>query len=135
MRGIILSFTLRDSAGLISGEDGQRYRFSAAEWMAEGFPIAGANVDFVGSASTAREIFALNAPALSQTKPALHADDGMYKSSDDKMVMGVCAGLAHKLNISRAGLRIVTFLLAIFFVFPILIYIAMGLVLRARPTS
>jgi phage shock protein PspC (stress-responsive transcriptional regulator) len=35
---------------------------------------------------------------------------GLYRSSDQRMLLGVCAGLAHKLGVPVIGVRIVFFL-------------------------
>ncbi|RQX21754.1 PspC domain-containing protein [Aeromonas caviae] len=60
--------------------------------------------------------------------------DGFYRSSDDKVLAGVCAGLAHKWKVSRTGLRFVTFLLTFFVGVPLFIYIICWIVFSARPT-
>lgn len=57
-----------------------------------------------------------------------------YRSSDENMVGGVCAGLAHKWCLNRTGLRWATFLLTFFFGIPLFIYLACWMILAARPT-
>ena len=46
MQGYILSFTVQDNQGLISGDDSQRYTFSGAEWRGAALPIPSMRVDF-----------------------------------------------------------------------------------------
>ena len=45
MQGRILRFSVRDG-GIISGDDGQRYRFDGSAWISAGTPTAGQRVDF-----------------------------------------------------------------------------------------
>ena len=48
MKGKILDYMINTSSGVISGDDGNRYRFNASEWMQnDSFPQQGASVDFV----------------------------------------------------------------------------------------
>lgn len=46
MRGKLLSFDHREGGGLISGDDGVRYNFSAAEWKSSQYPAVGQTIDF-----------------------------------------------------------------------------------------
>lgn len=46
MKGQILDFSLQNSSGLITGEDGKRYTFNSAEWKEQGLPTKGMTVDF-----------------------------------------------------------------------------------------
>jgi TM2 domain-containing membrane protein YozV len=59
MRGQILEYDYRTGAGEISGEDGQRYRFSGEEWRPQGQPRSGQSVDFQHDGGEARAIFAV----------------------------------------------------------------------------
>src|ERR1700692_1470171 len=127
MRGIILNFLVRDSVGLISGDDGARYDFSSTEWMSDGFPVVGTTVDFINEGNAAKKILTLRANGRDKTLPAngtrgTSPDDGLYKSSDNKMLLGVCAGLAHKYDLNLTGLRIIVFVLCWFWI-PIFIYL------------
>ncbi len=48
MKGNILDFSIADGTGVITGEDGNRYRFEGREWKsAARQPTAGLPVDFV----------------------------------------------------------------------------------------
>ncbi|MDN5865171.1 MAG: PspC domain-containing protein [Gammaproteobacteria bacterium] len=60
---------------------------------------------------------------------------GLYRSSDDKVIAGVCGGLAHKLGLSSGGLRIVA-VIGIFFAGLVpLAYIACWILLPQQPTK
>ena len=45
MRGKVLDFSLQNG-GLITAEDGQRYRFEPSEWKEQNMPVRGMLVDF-----------------------------------------------------------------------------------------
>jgi len=57
MRGKVLEFNHADTTGLVSGDDGKRYRFAAADWRGAIWPQPGEAVDFVADGDAAREIF------------------------------------------------------------------------------
>ena len=63
MRGDILHFEA--GAGVIAGEDGNRYAFEAADFRRDA-PRAGLTVDFVADGGTAREIYPLGVMAMPQ---------------------------------------------------------------------
>ena len=59
-----------------------------------------------------------------------------YRSSDEKMVAGVCAGLAHRLDLNMTGLRWVVVLVTLFLSgIPAVVYIVLWAILKARPTA
>jgi phage shock protein PspC (stress-responsive transcriptional regulator) len=77
---------------------------------------ATSSVDFDTEGRAATAVY-LNGPVKAASQPAAVDDtgyEGFYRSSDDKMLAGVCAGLAHKWKVSSAGLRLATFLLTLF---------------------
>lgn len=58
----------------------------------------------------------------------------LYRNRRDGILLGVCAGIADYLNISRFGVRLFTFVsLFFFFPFTVLAYLALGVFLRPRP--
>jgi phage shock protein PspC (stress-responsive transcriptional regulator) len=61
-------------------------------------------------------------------------DNNMCRSSDDKFFAGVCAGIAHKLGLSKWGLRFAFIIGAMFYGVTILIYIICWMVFKPRPT-
>jgi len=61
---------------------------------------------------------------------------GLYKDSEDGILMGVCAGIANYFDLSRNGVRVVTVLTMLFMFWPTVIaYFIAGYVLRHRPLS
>ncbi len=62
--------------------------------------------------------------------------DKLYRSSDEKVVAGVCAGLAHKFDFNAVGLRAVVVLVTLFLSgLPLLVYAALWAILKERPTG
>ena len=60
--------------------------------------------------------------------------NGLYKDSEESILMGVCAGLAHYFGFSRIGVRIAVVLSLLFLFWPTVIaYAVAGLILRHRP--
>ena len=73
MKGKILDYMINTSSGVISGDDGNRYRFNASEWMQnDSFPQQGASVDFVVDGENATKIYVI-APLFSQRKTSAAA--------------------------------------------------------------
>ena len=117
MKGKILDFSISDSKGVISGDDGNRYIFIGKEWKSSVPPQAGSRVDYDTEGRTALAVYLDQAVAVTKRGSSNVEDslyDGFYRSSDDKMLTGVCAGLAHKWNVNCVGLRIATFLVTLF---------------------
>lgn len=76
MQGKILDYSVQTNAGLISGNDGQRYTFTGEQWKVDAVPVRGKNVDFDTKDNEAIEIYsALGASGSSSvgevTKPAI----------------------------------------------------------------
>ena len=46
MKGRVLSYSVQENSGIISGDDGNRYTFEGAEWREQALPIQGSCVDF-----------------------------------------------------------------------------------------
>jgi phage shock protein C len=64
--------------------------------------------------------------------------ESLYRSSDEKVVAGVCAGIAHKFNLNKTGLRWVVALVALFAsvtALPFIVYAILWAVLKERPTA
>jgi phage shock protein PspC (stress-responsive transcriptional regulator) len=134
--GKVLDFNVATSTGLILGDNGSRYNFRGAEWRSAGsLPLAGVQVNFVASGQDATAIFVMAPAAATLVPPGTSKGDdqnlGYYRSSDQKFIGGVCAGLAHKWNRSALLLRIVFFIF-----YPLLlIYLIMWLALPERATK
>lgn len=58
MKGQVLAFDPLKGEGIITGDDGNRYRFAGTSWRAAGsVPRAGVQVDFTVAGEEAEEIF------------------------------------------------------------------------------
>jgi phage shock protein PspC (stress-responsive transcriptional regulator) len=121
MKGTILDFSIPESAGVVSGDDGNRYRFAGADWKATGaMPRAGARVDFVAADGVASEVYldtTAGQAGWGQSPLPDGLDDryrGLYCSSDEKMVLGLCGGLAHKFGMQVSVVRVVVFFVMMF---------------------
>lgn len=62
--------------------------------------------------------------------------NNLYRSSDCKVIAGVCAGLAHKYDLNVSGLRLVVALVTIpLSGFPLVAYAGLWAILKERPTG
>lgn len=132
--GKVLDFNISASSGLILGDDGVRYTFRGAEWRsAASLPQAGLRVNFVVSGLEALAIYAEAGTPPRLSSPGASADSGtgagFYRSSDAKVVGGVCAGLAHKWDVPVLIPRL-AFCTPLF-----LVYTIMWLTLPEKPTK
>ena len=60
----------------------------------------------------------------------------LYRSSDEKVIAGVCAGLAHTLDLNMTGLRWVVALVTLFLSgVPAIVYIVLWAILKPRSTA
>ncbi|MFK8015466.1 MAG: PspC domain-containing protein [Gammaproteobacteria bacterium] len=60
--------------------------------------------------------------------------NGLYKDTEEGILMGVCAGIANYFNFSRNGVRLIVVLSLLFMFWPTVVaYTVAGLVLRHRP--
>lgn len=57
MKGKVLDYSIQQSKGLISGEDGNRYHFVNTEWKSQEMPAVGLVVDFEVDGKNALEIY------------------------------------------------------------------------------
>ena len=59
----------------------------------------------------------------------------LYRSSDEKVIAGVCSGVAHKFDLNVTGLRWVVALTSLFLSgIPALVYLVLWAILKARST-
>ena len=60
----------------------------------------------------------------------------LYRSSDEKVIAGVCAGVAHRLDLNITGLRWVVALAMLFLSgVPALVYLVLWAILKERSTK
>ena len=121
MKGTILDFSIPESAGVVSGDDGNRYRFAGADWKATGaMPRAAhGSTSWPPTGSHRRSISTQRrATRGGGSRPLPDGLDdryrGLYCSSDEKMVLGLCGGLAHKFGVQVSVVRVVVFLVMMF---------------------
>jgi len=125
IKGTVLSFNIQNGTGLISGMNGVRYNFVTANWGSPTVPPStGQQVEFEANGSDAMHIF----PAHGHSGNAGSSD--FYRSSDNVLVSGVCAGLAHKWNTDPILIRIAM----VFLPFGWIFYIIGSMSWSARPT-
>jgi phage shock protein PspC (stress-responsive transcriptional regulator) len=112
MRGRILECIVSSNQGLIAGDDGLRYTFAGAEWKtASVLPQSGTPVDFVAAGDMATAVYVF-APAGVGSRDDPYR--GLYCSSDDRIIFGLCGGLAHKFDLPVTNVRIVVGILGLF---------------------
>ncbi len=136
MKGKLLYFSLGDNQGVIAGDDGRRYTFPGREWKSSKPPQAGMRVDFETVERTAQGVYIDPLPPSGWGEHLVTEAPygGFYRSSDDKFIAGVCAGLAHKWQVNRGGLRFAVAFGTFFIGIPLFIYVAGWIVLPERPT-
>jgi hypothetical protein len=78
VQGKILDYSIQNSAGVISGDDGQRYNFISAEWKSDKAPASGQIVDF--------SIDGINAMALYLVSSSNALEDKLSEIKDSEMV-------------------------------------------------
>lgn len=59
----------------------------------------------------------------------------LYRSVDDRVIAGVCAGLARAFDLNVTGVRWGTAILSLFSGLPVFVYIALWLVLKNEPSD
>jgi phage shock protein PspC (stress-responsive transcriptional regulator) len=106
--GSLLDFSIPQGKGLILGDDGKRYSFPGAEWKIQANPKPGMRINFIVQDQSASGIYA--EPSAGFFGPGSDGFPTLYRSSDNSMIAGVCAGLAHKFNVAVTPVRIVTVL-------------------------
>ena len=62
--------------------------------------------------------------------------NNLYRSSDDKVVAGVCGGIAHRFDLNVTGLRWAVALVTFFFTgIPLIAYAVAWAILKERSTK
>jgi phage shock protein PspC (stress-responsive transcriptional regulator) len=147
MRGNILNYSEENDAGIITGPGDSRYKFSKADWKENCPVISRVNVDFVAEGDRATEIYCTDSDKLkeaieeiSRAKASeienaelakqeailrkLEQDYSIkYRSSDEYIWKGVCAGIAHNTGLSIYLIRGLFIYPGIIFLSPIFYFI------------
>jgi phage shock protein PspC (stress-responsive transcriptional regulator) len=128
MKGTVLTVDLKAKDALVSGDDGLRYRFGVADWRERQPPAKGQRVDFVaadgqratdiyldpGDPTPPHEAWTARPRASGGHAGPDERYRGLYCSTDDKVLIGLCGGLAHKFGLEVGYVRAGVFLLGIF---------------------
>ena len=125
MQGNILTFTVQENNGLISGDDGQRYTFTGPEWRESTPPSAGERVDFQSDGSQALAVYRVLHPGARAA--------GAQKSKIAAGLFGIFLGWLgiHKFYLGYAAPGVIMLLcgtLGWFLVFPGLAVALIGLI-------
>jgi len=124
MKGKVLDFT--DGTGIIAAKSGERFTFGIDEWKSSSIqPQPGILVDYQLADDVAVGVYVDQ--DVSKIQKA-----GFYRSKNNKMVGGVCAGLADKWKMSITGMRFVVAAGALFFWIPAILYFIAWLVFPAK---
>jgi TM2 domain-containing membrane protein YozV len=112
MRGQVLGVDRRRGEGIVSGDDGRRYRFKPDDWAHRGEPAVGMYVDFDTEADRALTLF-----PVPGTVPAPAAGEAAPFSDRNKFVAAILALLfgplgIHRFYLGRTGTGIVMLVLS-----------------------
>ncbi len=97
MRGQVLGVDVRTGEGLVSGDDGRRYRFAQQDWAAAGEPAIGMAVDFDSRDDRAIGVF----PLPDSRGVASHAPEPAPVTDRNRYVAALLAFLLGTLGIHR----------------------------------
>ncbi|MDX4064515.1 TM2 domain-containing protein [Aliarcobacter skirrowii] len=89
MKGKVLDYSIQESKGIISGDDGQRYTFISSEWKSNISPKVNQVVDFEVDGTNAKGIYANSASSYASG------------SSSSKIVAGILAILLGGLGVHK----------------------------------
>ena len=124
MRGQVLGVDTRSGDGVITGEDGRRYRFRPKDWAHRGEPAIGMEVDFETEHDRATGIFpvpvAAPPPAAHAASVPAYAGAPPAHGGRDKYVAAILAFLLgplgiHRFYLGRTGSAIAMLVLSITF--------------------
>ena len=73
MNGKILHFDANSREGVISGDDGNRYRFIGPDWHDSSTPMSGLTVDFVADGDRARDVYRVTSSSGTYPKSKIAA--------------------------------------------------------------
>lgn len=116
-KGSIINFNIQTGTGIITGDNGIRYNFVSASWGSTTvLPAIGLTVEFIASGLNAHDIY----PLVVKAQHGNPSSSEYYRSSDNTMISGVCAGLAHKWNSDVMLVRIAMLFIPLGWVFYII---------------
>lgn len=105
MRGQVLGVDTRTGDGIVTGEDGARYRFGPDDWAARGEPMVGMQVDFENKGDRALTLFPVPGttpmPVVAAQAPAIRSDRNKYVAALIAFVIGPLG--IHRFYLGRTG--------------------------------
>ena len=91
MQGQILDYSVQTNAGVITGEDGNRYTFAGSDWKESALPARGMRVDFEVHGATAVSVY----------RALAGSGGGAVSGSKSKVAAGVLGILLGGLGIHK----------------------------------
>jgi phage shock protein PspC (stress-responsive transcriptional regulator) len=132
-RGVVIDYSVQTGTGVISGDSGGRYGFSGSDWKSShALPNRGTRVDFIHLNGKATDIYEIGSDHQAGSTTGYR---GLYRSSDDNVLGGVCAGLAHKWQSGKTGIRCAFVLLGLVYCFGVIAYAVLWMVAKPLPTK
>jgi TM2 domain-containing membrane protein YozV len=114
MRGQVLGVDTRTGDGVVTGEDGRRYKFGPLDWAHKGEPAIGMLVDFETHESRALSIFPVPGtappPASAGSAPAPETDRNKYVAAVLAFLLGPLG--VHRFYLGRTGTGILMLVLS-----------------------
>lgn len=117
MRGQVLGVDTRTGEGLVAGDDGQRYRFTAGDWAQRGEPAIGVKVDFHTDGDRALSVFPM--PDAAGTRHVLAPPPPREIVNDRNRIVAALLAFflgtlgIHRFYLGRTGSGIVMLVLSI----------------------
>lgn len=128
MKGSILAFSIQKGNGVISGDDGKRYKFLASSWQAETSPFQGQRVDF--EASPTGEALEIYLDALTSSSSGVPGEKTRTTAAILAFFLGAFG--AHKFYLGKQQAAIIMLLVSLVGSFLIVPTLIMGLVAFAE---
>ena len=112
MRGQVLGVDVRTGAGLVAGDDGQRYTFTPDDWAQRGEPVIGQSVDFETADRRALNIFPVPVaiPAAAPPAPVDRRERNRYVAALLAFFIGTLG--IHRFYLVRGGSAVVMLVLS-----------------------
>ena len=121
MIGKILDYSISDSGGVISAEDGNRYEFINAEWKSDKAPNIGQSVDFVVKDNKAIGVYLVSSNTFNSEETLDMAKEKFDEIKKSELFSNL---MRKKDEVLRNGMKykygfILTILLLIFYFLPV----------------
>ena len=112
MKGTVLDFSIQSNEGIISGDDGTRYKFGGSQWKPSRMPSSNIRVDFEVIQGKAEEVYL---DVGSNSSPLSKIDKFMFGDENSVIRNAISTSSTSQTN-SRVGTnRVVAGIVALFF--------------------